>query len=162
MTKLFVVWSNFGMCVNDKLLLIPNFDSCDKFTMYAVLSWFTLFWRKIHFVAIYALLCGAKNNPKILSVEQKWQIWCTRSLAGGPSGLLDFVLHALRALRPCDPRLHPSQANTITRANTSFFSFFFIFFHFFFFIFLIFFHFCIQILFWWWWWRSGGRKQRGC
>ena len=23
---------------------------------------------------------------------------------GGPSGLLDFVLRALRALRPCDPR----------------------------------------------------------
>ena len=26
-----------------------------------------------------------------------------RLLAGGPSGLLDFVLRALRALRPCDP-----------------------------------------------------------
>ena len=24
-------------------------------------------------------------------------------LVCGPSGLLDFVLHALRALRPCDP-----------------------------------------------------------
>ena len=64
-----------------------------------------------------------------------------------PSGLLDFVLHALRALRPCDPRLHPSQANTITRANTSFFSSFFNFFSLFsfffhiFFIFFIFFHF---------------------
>ena len=26
----------------------------------------------------------------------------------GPSGLLDFVLRALRALRPCDPRMHVS------------------------------------------------------
>ena len=25
-------------------------------------------------------------------------------LVGGPSGRLDFVLRALRALRPCDPR----------------------------------------------------------
>ena len=33
----------------------------------------------------------------------------------GPSGLLDFVLWARR---PCGPRPHPSQANTITRANT--------------------------------------------
>ena len=30
-----------------------------------------LFWHNIHFVAFYALLCGAKINPKILSVEQK-------------------------------------------------------------------------------------------
>ena len=37
----------------------------------------------------------------------------------------------------CHPRLHPSQANTITRANTSFFSFF----SFFFIFFFIFFHF---------------------
>ena len=36
------------------------------FTMYAV-----LFWHNIHFVAFYALLCGAKINPKILSVQQK-------------------------------------------------------------------------------------------
>ena len=37
MTKLFVVWSNFGMCMNEKLLLLQSFDPCDKFTMYAVL-----------------------------------------------------------------------------------------------------------------------------
>ena len=42
----------------------------------AVLSWFTLFWHKITFVAIYALLCGAKINQQILSVETKWQISC--------------------------------------------------------------------------------------
>ena len=36
----------------------------------------------------------------------------------GPSGLLDFVLRALQALRPCDPCPYPSQANTITRDNT--------------------------------------------
>ena len=32
------------------------------------------------------------------------QIYNTRSLVSGPSGLLDFVLRAPRALRPCDPR----------------------------------------------------------
>ena len=76
MTKPLVMWSNFGVWINDKLLLLPNFGPCDKFTMCAVLLWFTLFWRRIHFVAIYALLCGAKNNQQILSVEHKWQIWC--------------------------------------------------------------------------------------
>ena len=64
------------MWINDTFFLLLNFAPHDKFTMYAVLSWFTLFWRKIHFVAINALLCGANINPKILSVEQKWQIWC--------------------------------------------------------------------------------------
>ena len=50
----------------------------------------------------------------------------TRSLhAGGPSrllwaisGLLDFVLHALRALSPCEPRPHQSQANAMTQADS--------------------------------------------
>ena len=32
------------------------------------------------------------------------QIGGARLLGSGPSGLLDFVLHAFRALRPCDPR----------------------------------------------------------
>ena len=41
-----------------------------------VFSWFTLFWRNIGFVAIYALLCGAKMNWTFLSVEQEGQIWC--------------------------------------------------------------------------------------
>ena len=35
-----------------------------------------------------------------------------------PFGPLDVVLRALRALRPCDPRHHPSRVNTKTRANT--------------------------------------------
>ena len=30
--------------------------------------------------------------------------WGPRILAGGSSGLLDFILRALQALRPCDPR----------------------------------------------------------
>ena len=46
-------------------------DPPDIFSMYTV-----LFWHKINFVAFYALLCGAKIYPKILSVEQKWQISC--------------------------------------------------------------------------------------
>ena len=37
----------------------------------------------------------------------------------GPSYLLDFVLRALQALKPCDPRISDiTRANTITQANT--------------------------------------------
>ena len=45
--------------------------------MYAALLRFTLFWRNIHFVAFYALLCGAKINPKISSVEKNdnYHVW---------------------------------------------------------------------------------------
>ena len=32
----------------------------------------------------------------------------------GPSGLLDFVLRALRALRPCDPRNGAMIVNTLS------------------------------------------------
>ena len=74
MTQLLFMWSN------DKLLHICNVEQFvitpyDEFIFPAFL-WFTLFWRKIYFVAIYAILCGAKINPNILSVEQKWQISC--------------------------------------------------------------------------------------
>ena len=55
-----VVWSNLVMWNNDNFLHISYFAPRDKFTMFAVLSWFMLFWRKIHFDAIYALLCGEK------------------------------------------------------------------------------------------------------
>ena len=42
----------------------------------------------------------------------KWELYDTRNLGARwapisswwPSGLLDFVFHALRALKPCDPR----------------------------------------------------------
>ena len=40
--------------------------------IYAVLSWFALFWRKLDFV----VSCEAKINPTVLSVEQKLQISC--------------------------------------------------------------------------------------
>ena len=46
------------------------------------------------------------------SVFQKYSILEVQGPSGpqllvwGPSGLLDFVLRALRALRPCDPRHH--------------------------------------------------------
>ena len=68
------------MWSNDKLLHICNVEQFvitpyDEFIFPAFL-WFTLFWCKIYFVAIYAILCGAKINPNILSVEQKWQISC--------------------------------------------------------------------------------------
>ena len=74
------------MWIHYNLFPVPYFAPRDKFRMYAVLSWFTLFQCKIHVVAIYVLLCGAKiylksclwskNWPKVLSVEQKWQMWC--------------------------------------------------------------------------------------
>ena len=60
------------ICDVELLVIAPH----DKFTMYAVLSWFTLLWRKINFVVIYALLCGTKINQKILSVEEKLKISC--------------------------------------------------------------------------------------
>ena len=80
-----------------------------------ITDFFTILMRR-YFFPRHILSCGEFVHLTICHVE--------KFLAGGPSGLLDFVLHALRALRPCDPRLHPSQANTITRANTSFFHFF--------------------------------------
>ena len=58
------------------------------------------------------------NNRSLGPLRGPTSSWRPFGPALGPSGLLDFVLHALRALRPCDPRLHPSQANTITQANT--------------------------------------------
>ena len=61
MTKSFVMWSNFVMWINDKLFIVTNFAPCNKFLMNVVI--YTVL-TKIHFVAIYALLCGAKVNPK--------------------------------------------------------------------------------------------------
>ena len=55
------------ICNVELLVIAPH----DKFTMYSLLSWFTLFWRKINFVAIYSLLCGAEMNSTVLSVEEK-------------------------------------------------------------------------------------------
>ena len=43
---------------------------CCFVAKYALLP-FTLYWREIYFVAIYTLLCGTKNNQRILSVEHK-------------------------------------------------------------------------------------------
>ena len=69
----------------------------------------TIFFSKIHHILIYRSL-GALRAPT--------SSWRPFGPALGPSGLLDFVLRALRALRPCDPRPHLSrvytQANTIT------------------------------------------------
>ena len=39
-----------------------------------------------------------------IHVLEVWGPVGPRILVGGPSGLLDIVLRALRALRPCDPR----------------------------------------------------------
>ena len=38
------------------------------------------------------------------NILQVWGASGARPQAGGLSGLLDFVIRALRALRPCDPR----------------------------------------------------------
>ena len=74
-----------SMTSNDKLLHICKVEKLvnanhykiaphDEFTMCAIFLWFTMFWRNIHFVPIYSLLCGAKMNSTFSSVEQKWQI----------------------------------------------------------------------------------------
>ena len=54
-------------------------DSTWKFLLQwrncSALLWFSLFGCKIHYrFMIYALLCGAKIRPNILSVEQQWKI----------------------------------------------------------------------------------------
>ena len=55
--------------------------SCSTFEIWinshSKISWFALFWRNICFVAIYTLLCEVKMNSTFLSVERKWQMWCT-------------------------------------------------------------------------------------
>ena len=66
----FMIWS----CCKIKIKCVLSYCDLRCFDVKSVLSWFTLFWQRIHFVAIYALLCGAKIDPKILSVEQKWQL----------------------------------------------------------------------------------------
>ena len=77
--------------------------------------------------------------------------WRPFGPAFGPSGLLDFVLHPLRALRPCDPRLHPSASHKFLFIFCSFF--FFIFFLYFFFHFFSFLHpntiWMIMMTIWW-------------
>ena len=68
-TKLFVLWSNFVMWINDKLLLVPNFAVRDKFKMFAVLKWFTLFWREIFF-------CDLRTFEKIIfwPISTQWTV----------------------------------------------------------------------------------------
>ena len=71
--------------------------------MYVVLPWYTLFWSYTGFVSIHALLRGAKINPKILSLEQKLQISCTRSRGGGPnhdSQMFKWILLWCQYIRP--------------------------------------------------------------
>ena len=54
----------------------------------SVFLWFTLFWRKIDFVAIYTPFCGAKITPRVLHVEQKWEISWMRAVPIRPHCLL--------------------------------------------------------------------------
>ena len=55
-----------------------------------------LFWR---------IFCITRpwSNKNMSTTRSLWALRA-RLLVGGPSGLLDFVLRTLRALRPCDPR----------------------------------------------------------
>ena len=57
-------------------------------------------WKHLHF-APQALL---SLPPRLPAFYIPWEMFIYRSLGCGPLGLLDNVLHALRALRPCDPR----------------------------------------------------------
>ena len=61
-----VIGKLLHICNVELLVIAPH----DKFTIYAALSWFTLFWHKINLVAIYAFLCGAKITQNILSVDK--------------------------------------------------------------------------------------------
>ena len=91
----------------------------------------TLISKNVCLLEIDTLICQpfiipinfetAANNTHVL-YQPETEINCeleilgpsgARLLAGGPLGLLDFVLCALQALRPCDPGPHPSQAITI-------------------------------------------------
>ena len=88
-TKLFVLWSNFVMWINDKLVLVPNFAVRDKFKMYAVLKWFTLFWREINFLQFTHFCVEQKITQKSCpwSKNDKYDV-CRRppytlSLLGG-------------------------------------------------------------------------------
>ena len=64
MTKLFVVWSNFVMWINDKLLLVPNIAAnlqCMLF--YSGLRWFD----EKSILLRYTQFCvEQKNKPKNL------------------------------------------------------------------------------------------------
>ena len=63
---------------------------------------------------------GIRHFPMILYIHYTRSLLALRAptFSWKPFGPFDFVLRALRALRPCDPRHHPSQVNTITLANT--------------------------------------------
>ena len=66
---------------------------------------------RLYFCVLWLTPTSLQNNPHNhswkLSIHSKSR---ARFLVAGLSGLLDFVL---RALRPCDPRPHLSQAITI-------------------------------------------------
>ena len=59
--------------------------------------------RCINIFLYLVFMCGAKDVGMIYIYMKTRSLWA-RLLVGGPSGLLDFVLRALRVLRPCDPR----------------------------------------------------------
>ena len=83
-TKLPVVWSNFVMWSNDKMLHIPNVAPCDKFTMYAVLTQYrfccdlrTFVWSKKE---VNIPVCRAKWTNMMYGSSRPHR----RGLRGGP------------------------------------------------------------------------------
>ena len=69
---------------------------------------------------IYNVLQEVRRIPTVLRTRSLAAHWAPISSlrpfgpALGPSGLLDFVLRALRALRPCDPRNGAMIVNTLS------------------------------------------------
>ena len=60
-----------------------------------------LVYRKIYFIE-WKVLLFTRSLGALRALTSRLQPF---GPALGPSGLLDNVLHALRALRPCDPRI---------------------------------------------------------
>ena len=91
---------------NYKLFLVPN---TDKFTMYTVLSWFTLFQHKIYFVGIFALYCGEKLTQKscLGRNNDKYDAWLwsfsspISRLTGSPTQISAASIWPLPVLNAC-------------------------------------------------------------
>ena len=91
MTKFIDMWNNFTMSSNDKLFVICNMEQFviashykiaphDKFTMYAVFLWITLFWSKCPAVlSRFTYFCVEQKliQHSLWSKNYKYDVWST-------------------------------------------------------------------------------------
>ena len=110
-------WSTSAMWGNLLLLNIKCFTPYDEFKISAAFLWFTLFGRKIHYFANYALLCGAKisctwgNNDKFhvwsfMTIPNQDE-WCRFTFYLGFSNLeLLFLALKSKNQHVCHPNKH--------------------------------------------------------